>query len=66
MIKRSPLIECNIKECKTKDEIESTFQVMRQLRQNIKVEDYLNRIYALIEKEQYRLFGAFNSKNQCI
>ena len=63
---RSQLINCNIKECKTEEEINSTYQVMHQLRQHIKAEDYLNKIYFLMKNEKYRLWGAYDGENQCI
>jgi GNAT superfamily N-acetyltransferase len=59
-------IDCNIKECKTPDEIKSTFSVMQQLRPNIKAEDYLDRVDFLIKKQSYRLLAAYNSENHCV
>src|SRR3990167_5531480 len=39
---------------------------MRQLRPHISEPDYFSRVAFLMGEEQFRLFGAYDSKNRCL
>jgi GNAT superfamily N-acetyltransferase len=67
MITRPTTIDhISILECKTQEEIESTYLIMQQLRPNVAAKDYFSRVNALMKEEKFRLFGAFDEKNQCV
>jgi GNAT superfamily N-acetyltransferase len=59
-------IKIDIRECKTNEEIISTSCVMRQLRPHISESEYCHQILSLIQKENFRLFAAYDRSNQCI
>lgn len=56
-----------IKKCNTKEEIISTFPVMRSLRQQLStVQEYLTLVQSLISTEKFQLVAVFNDDNVCI
>ncbi len=63
--KEFPLI-ISICECKSREEIESTYPIMDQLRPHITFKDYFSRIFTLMQKENYGLLAAYTNENQCI
>lgn len=56
----------SIRECITKEDVESTYLIMHQLRPHLVSENYYSQIFTLRSEEKYRLFGAFNGDNQCV
>jgi GNAT superfamily N-acetyltransferase len=55
-----------IKNCVTPEEIKSTFTIMRQLRPNIKNDQYIELINSLKTTESYQLIAAYNADNVCV
>lgn len=48
-----------IKNCKSPEEINSTFDVMLQLRPTLRRKEYLKKILDLIKSEGYQLFAGY-------
>jgi GNAT superfamily N-acetyltransferase len=54
------------RECKTQQEVESTYAIMRQLRPQIAAESYFPRIDKLMKEEKYRLLATYNEEDKCL
>jgi GNAT superfamily N-acetyltransferase len=53
-------------ECKTQQEVESTYAIMRQLRPQISADSYFSRVEKLMKEEKYRLLATYNDEDKCL